>query len=133
MNIFSDSKYEQLTETIIGAAYQVHSTLGSGFLEKVYENAMYEELTDRSLSVDRQKPISVHYKGRLVGKYFSDLIVENVVILELKATEKIADIFEIQLKNYLKATGVEVGLLINFGKSVEVRRKFVRREKILAS
>jgi len=133
MNIFSDSKYEQLTETIIGAAYQVHSTLGSGFLEKVYENAMYEELTDRSLSVERQKPISVYYKGRLVGEYYSDLIVENIVILELKATEKIADIFEIQLKNYLKATGVEVGLLINFGKSVEVRRKFVRREKILAS
>ena len=133
MNILSDSKYEQLTETIIGAAYQVHSVLGSGFLEKVYENAMYEELTDRSLSVERQKPISVNYKGRLVGEYYSDLIVENVVILELKATEKISDIFEIQLKNYLKATGVEVGLLINFGKSVEVRRKFVPSEKILAS
>jgi GxxExxY protein len=119
-------KYTDLTEQIISCAYEVHRVLGSGFLEKVYENALVEELLRRGLLAEPQKGIVVRYKGTVVGDYVADIIVENVIIIELKALEKLHDIHEIQLKNYLKATGVEIGLLINFGKSVEVRRKFVQ-------
>jgi len=114
-----------LTEKIIGAAFEVHTILGSGFLEKVYENSLYEELSGRNLLVERQKPIAVYYKGKVVGEYFADIIVDGKIIVELKVVDKIIDIHEIQLKNYLKATALEIGLLINFGKSVEVKRKFV--------
>ena len=116
-----------LTEKIIGCAYEVHRHLGSGFLEKVYENALYEELKSVGLKVDSQKEIKVFYKGRQVGNYIADLVVDGLVILELKAIEKIADIHEIQLKNYLKATSIEIGLLINFGSKVEIKRKYVCR------
>jgi GxxExxY protein len=115
----------QLTEQIISCAYEVHNVLGSGFLEKVYENALLHELTSRGIKAEAQKQIAVSYKGMVVGEYCADIVVEDSLIIELKAVEKLTDVHEIQLKNYLKATPIEVGLLINFGKSVEVKRKYV--------
>ena len=117
---------DALTEQIIGCAFEVHKILGSGFLEKVYENALVEELKSRGLKTESQKPITVSYKDKIVGEYCADIMVEDSVILELKALEKINDIHELQLKNYLKATGVQLGLLINFGKTVEMKRKYVK-------
>jgi len=119
-------QHKELTDKIINSAYVVHNLLGSGFLEKVYENALLVELKSNGLKVEAQKGIVIKYKGNIVGEYVADIFVEDAVIVELKAVERIADIHELQLKNYLKATGIEVGLLMNFGKSVEVRRKYVQ-------
>jgi GxxExxY protein len=116
-------KYQELTENIIKAAYTVHNTLGYGFLEKVYQNALVIELAKRGIKADSEKPIKVFYEGRIVGDYVCDLIVDDRVILELKAVKELNDIHEVQLVNYLKATVVEVGLLINFGPSVKIKRK----------
>lgn len=115
----------QLTEQVIGCAYEVHNVLGSGFLEKVYENALLSELASRGIKAVAQRPLSVTYKGMVVGEYCADIVVEDSLIIELKAVDKLTDVHELQLKNYLKATNIELGLLINFGKSVEVRRKYV--------
>ncbi len=123
--MFKDS---DLTDKIICCSYNVHNTLGSGFLEKVYENALCLELKSLGLRVEQQAPINIDYKGHLVGEYFADLLVEEKIILELKAVEALAPIHEIQLKNYLKGSRLELGLLINFGKSVEVKRKFHENE-----
>jgi GxxExxY protein len=98
-------------------------------LEKVYENALMFELLNSGLSVEKQKPINVFYDGKLVGEYFADLIVNNSVIIELKAAESIVEEHELQLINYLKATEIEVGLLLNFGKKPEIRRKIFTNEK----
>lgn len=119
----SDYKHAELTEKIIGAAYTVYNALGWGFLEKVYENAMFIELGRLGLSVKQQEAITVVYAGEVVGDYFADLIVDDKVIVELKATAVLGKIDEAQLVNYLKATGIEVGLLIGFGKKIEIRRK----------
>jgi GxxExxY protein len=116
-------KYQELTENIIKAAYTVHNTLGYGFLEKVYQNALVIELAKRGIKADSEKPIKVFYEGQIVGDYVCDLIVDDKVILELKAVKELNDIHEVQLVNYLKATGVEVGLLINFGPSVKIKRR----------
>lgn len=113
-----------LTERIIGCAYAVHNALGPGFLEKVYENALRIELQESGLSVAQQHPIPVRYRGLVVGDFFADLMVEGRVIMELKAVQKLAKEHEVQLVNYLTATGIDDGLLINFGSSVEVKRKF---------
>jgi len=119
-----DYPYKSLTEKIIGAAFEVHRQLGNGFLEKVYENAMVRELVDRGLRFATQHPIPVSYKGHLVGSYFADILVENVVICEVKAIETILPVHETQLLHYLKATGIPVGLLLNFGTPrVQVKRK----------
>jgi len=115
--------YQELTSKIISCFYKVYNTLGFGFLEKVYENAMLIELNENRLISERQKPISVFYNEKLIGEYFADLIVENKVIIELKAAETLIEEHELQLINYLKATDIEVGLLLNFGKKPEVRRK----------
>jgi GxxExxY protein len=114
-----------LTEQVIGCAYEVHNVLGCGFLEKVYENALLNELAFKGIKAEAQRPISVSYKETIVGEYCADIVVEDSLVIELKAVEKLTDIHEIQLKNYLKATSIELGLLINFGKSVEVKRKYV--------
>ena len=106
----------QITETIIAAAYQVTNTLGVGFLEKVYENALYYELRKQGLSVEQQKTIKVRYDGVDVGEYFADLLVENQVLVELKAVKAFDEIHMAQCLNYLKATGMKVCLLLNFGK-----------------
>ena len=108
--------HKELTEQIIGAAFEVHNVLGYGFLEKVYENALLVELAKRGLKVEAQKPIKVKYKDAIVGDYIADLVVEDKVILELKAEEKYNPQHEAQLLNELKATGTKVGVLINFGR-----------------
>lgn len=116
-------KHTELTEQIIEVFYKVYNTLGHGFLEKVYENAMFHELTLMGLDVKRQHPITVFYDSVEVGSYYADLIVEGLVILELKAADSICEEHEYQLINYLKATDMEVGLLLNFGKKPQVKRK----------
>ena len=116
-------KHTGLTENIIQAFYKVYNTLGYGFLENVYENAMFHELTSMGLDVKRQHPIVVFYDSVEVGRYYADLIVEDSVIIELKAAESICEEHECQLINYLKATDVEVGLLLNFGKKPQIKRK----------
>ena len=115
---------DDLTQKIIGCAYKVHNTLGPGFLEKVYENALRIELEKLGLRVRQQEPINVEYEGHLVGEYYADLWVDDRVVIELKAAQTLAKEHEVQLVNYLTATGVNDGLLVNFGPSVQVRRKF---------
>jgi GxxExxY protein len=114
----------EINETIIGCAFRVHNELGSGFLEKVYENALALELAESGLRVKQQEPVPVYYHQKIVGEYFADLIVEDRILVELKAVRSIASEHEVQLVNYLAATGKEDGLLINFGSSVEVKRKY---------
>ena len=116
-------KHEETTEKIIQVFYKVYNTLGYGFLEKVYENAMLVELELAGFYVERQKSITVLYKEREVGLYFADLVVNKIVIIELKAHECLLYEHSVQLINYLKATNMEVGLLLNFGKKPEIRRK----------
>ncbi len=116
-------KHSNLTEQIIGAFYTVYNSLGYGFLEKVYENALYIELRKLGLFIEKQKRIQVFYDNTLVGNYFADLILNDAVIIELKAAESLCEEHEYQLINYLKATEIEVGLLLNFGKKPEFRRK----------
>lgn len=115
--------HSDITGKILEAFYKVYNTLGYGFLESVYEKAMLIELQNFGLFVERQKRIKVYYEGIQVGDYFADLIVNNCIIIELKAAEALSKENEYQLINYLKATDIEVGLLINFGKKPEFRRK----------
>lgn len=115
--------HRELTEQIISAFYQVYNSLGAGFLEKVYENALLLELGSRGLAVKQQTPIKVYYAGKVVGEYFADLVVEDKVILELKAGDTIHQAHISQLTNYLRATNIEVGLILNFGVKPEFKRK----------
>jgi len=118
-----EHRLNEITETIIGCAYAVANTLGSGFLEKVYENALALELRAAGLLVEQQKAIEVRYRNTVVGEYIADLLVENRVLVELKAVKELDDIHLAQCLNYLKATGLKVCLLINFGSpKVQVRR-----------
>lgn len=121
--ISENYKHSAITEKIIGAFFKVYNTLGYGFLEKVYENSMIEELSKNGLSAVAQQPIKVYYEGKEVGSYFADLLVEGSVVVELKAAEFIADEHEAQLLNYLRATNYEVGLLLNFGKEAKFKKK----------
>lgn len=116
-------KHSDLTEVIIGAFFTVYNELGFGFSESVYENAMFFELEKRGLKVESQKPIQVFYAGKIVGQYFADLLVNDAVIVELKAVRQIIKEHEAQLLNYLKATSYEVGLVLNFGPSPQHSRK----------
>ena len=116
-------KHEDVTESVIGAYYHVYNTLGYGFLEKVYEHALTLELRARGLLVAIQHPITVWYKGIPVGEYFADLLVNECISVELKSAVTLTDAHEAQLVNYLKATGIEVGLLLNFGPKAQVKRK----------
>jgi GxxExxY protein len=114
---------EQITEKIIGCAYVVANALGSGFLEKVYENALAHELRKAGLAVQQQAGIAVTYDGVIVGDYVADLLVENKVLVELKAIKGIDNVHFAQCMNYLKATGLQVCLLINFGTPrIEIKR-----------
>ena len=119
-----DSNYKELTGEIIKAAFNVHNLLGAGFLEKVYHNAMLIELKELGLNVESQYPADVFHKGHQVGEYYADLLVENIILVELKAIENLMPIHETQVVNYLNATKTEHGLLINFGTSVTVKHKF---------
>ncbi|MBL7131946.1 MAG: GxxExxY protein [Candidatus Omnitrophica bacterium] len=123
----TDYKHSDITEKIIGAAYKIYNTLKFGFLEKVHENALALELRKTGLAVRQQEPIKVYYGGEIVGEYIGDIIVDGKVIVEVKAVKDLDDIHEVQLVNYLKATGIEVGLLINFGRQIEIKRKIFDR------
>ncbi|MEM6656237.1 MAG: GxxExxY protein [Planctomycetota bacterium] len=113
----------ELTETIIGAAFRVQNSLGVGFLEKVYENALARELAKTGLGVEQQKPTKVWYDDAVVGEYVADLVVDSRVIVELKAVKALDNIHVAQCLNYLRATGLGLGLLLNFGSPrVEVKR-----------
>ncbi|MEL6721470.1 MAG: GxxExxY protein [Bacteroidota bacterium] len=120
--------HEDITGEIIKAFYKVHNVLGYGFLEKIYENAMMIELRKQGLSAKKQEPIIVYYDGQIVGDYRADILVEDTVILELKAVKEIIEKHEVQLVNYLKATEIEVGLLLNFGETPQVKRKIFHNE-----
>ncbi len=120
--------HSDITAKIIKAYYNVYNTLGYGFLERVYENALAIELKKLGLRGEKQKQIDVFYENENVGLYFADIIVENLIVVELKATERIVGEHELQLLNYLKATDFEVGLLFNFGKEPEYKRKVFLNE-----
>ncbi|MCK4956250.1 MAG: GxxExxY protein [Candidatus Cloacimonetes bacterium] len=115
--------YEDLSEKIIGCFYNVFNELGFGFLESVYENALMIELNKININAIRQQPIEVLYKGQIVGDFRADIIVDNKIIIELKAVSKLSSIHEVQLVNYLKATEIKIGLLVNFGEKLEFRRR----------
>lgn len=127
--INTDFLYTEITDKIIHSFYTVYNTLGYGFLEKVYENAMMLELIEKGMLAQKQNPIKVHYKEKLIGEYFADIIVEGKVIIELKAAEAIVQEHELQLINYLKATEIEIGLLLNFGKKPEIKRKIFTNDR----
>ena len=115
--------HSDLTDEIIGCAYDVYNGLGQGFLEKVYENAFAIKLRKAGLKVEQQSPVKVYFEDELVGEYFADLLIDDKVILELKAVTELSKVHEVQLVNYLKATGIRVGLLINFGEKIKIIRR----------
>jgi GxxExxY protein len=123
-------KHEELTETIIGCAFEVINELGAGFLESVYEKALLLALQQKELSVASQHPIKVIFRGKCVGEFFADLFVDEKVMVELKAVKAIAPEHQAQIINYLKATGIEVGLLINFGNPKLEYKRFTRSKEI---
>ena len=125
----SENEINVITERIIGCAFSVSNTLGSGFLEKVYENALAHELRKAGIAVSQQYPISVRYDGIIVGEYFADLVAHDRVIVELKAMTNLDESHLAQCLNYLKATGREICLLLNFGSPrVEVKRIIADRK-----
>jgi GxxExxY protein len=115
---------EELTGKIIKTFYKVYNTLGYGFIESIYHNAMIIELVEQGLAIETEKPITVFYEGKVVGTFSADLVIESRVIVELKAKERLIAAYEAQLVNYLRATEIEIGLLLNFGKTPEFKRKF---------
>lgn len=117
-------EYEEITDKIIGCCYKVYNVLGYGFWESVYEKALLVELDRAGLNAQAQQEILVHYEGQIVGEFKADILVEDVIIVELKSVKMLAKAHEVQLVNYLAATQKDVGLLINFGESgVQVKRK----------
>jgi len=117
-------QFEELTEKIIGCAYQVYSRMGFGFLESVYEKCLLMELNKVGLHAQAQQPITVHYKEAAVGEFVADILVQETIVVELKSVRRLALAHEVQLVNYLVATGKPIGLLLNFGEQkVQVRRK----------
>lgn len=118
-----EGKHSELTGKILGAFFQLHKEMGFGFSEKVYEAALELLLLELGLIVERQKNIYVYYHGKVIGEYTADMIVNGVVLLELKSVERLIDAHDAQLLNYLKATEIEVGLLLNFGREAEFHRK----------
>ena len=121
--------HEDVTDKIIKAFYNVNNTLGHGFLEKVYENAMEIELNNLGCRISKQKNIKVYYENHEVGDYYADLLVDDLVIVERKAAENLREEHEAQLINYLKATEIEVGLLLNFGIKAEFKRKIFTKDR----
>lgn len=121
-------KHSDITGVIIKAFYNVYNQLGYGFLEKVYQNALLIELRKHGLECVSQFPIEVFYNNLKVGFYIADIVVNNIVIIEIKAAESLCEEHEAQLTNYLRATDVEVGILLNFGKKAEFKRKVFSTE-----
>ena len=124
-----EGKHSKLTEKILGAFFQVHKELGYGFSEKVYENALAMLLIEMGLKVEQQMHLYVFCHGRVVGEYIADLVINDTVLMELKATQKIIEDHAAQLLNYLKATNIEVGPVLNFGPNAEFRRKIYDNER----
>jgi GxxExxY protein len=124
--------YEKTTEKIIKSFFKVYNTLGFGFLEKVYENALVIELVRLGLDIKQQKSIPVYYEGAMVGDYYAAVLVEDVIILELKSAEGIKNEHYAQLTNYLKATEMELGFVLNFGKKPEFKRMLFNNDKKLS-
>jgi len=124
-----DILYKDKTDKILKCFYNVYNVLGFGFLEKVYENALMIELKEVGFFCERQKPINVFYKKAQIGEYYADIMVDSCIILELKAAECLIMEHELQLINYLRATDIELGLLLNFGKKPEFRRKIFSNER----
>lgn len=124
----TDYLLKEETDGIIAAFYDVYNTLGYGFLERVYQNALYQELKRRGFKCEAQY-VKVYFKGQEVGEYFADILVNDHIILELKAVDTICREHELQLINYLKATKIEVGLLLNFGERPQVRRKLFTNDR----
>ena len=122
-------KCQEKTAIILKCFYKVYNKLGFGFLEKVYENALFYDLINHGLSCQKQVPIRVYYDGKPVGDYYADLIVDESIIIELKAAESLIEEHDHQLINYLKATNIEIGLLLNFGKDPQFRRKVFSNER----
>ncbi len=114
--------HKELSESILKVFYDVYNELGYGFLEKVYQNAMYLELKSLSFKVEPQRQIKVYYKNEVVGDFFADLLINDVIILELKACDSLVKSHYVQTLNYLKATNIEIGLLLNFGEKPEIKR-----------
>jgi GxxExxY protein len=114
--------HKGLSESILKVFYEVYNELGHGFLEKVYQNAMYFELKSQGFKVEAQKQIKVYYKDELVGDFFADLLINDTIILELKACDILVKTHYVQTLNYLKATNIEIGLLLNFGEKPEIKR-----------
>lgn len=114
--------HKELSESILKVFFEVYNELGSGFLEKAYQNSMYFELKSKGFIVEAQKQIKVFYKKELVGDFFADLLVENLIILELKACDCLVKVHYTQTLSYLKATNIEIGLLLNFGEKPEIKR-----------
>ncbi len=123
-------KYSEITEKIIKEVYYVYNVLGHGFLEKIYENALSKRLKDIGFKLKQQHPINVFFENEMMGEYFADLLVEDKIIIELKAIEVLNRIHEVQLVNYLKATNIEVGLLINFGPKIQIKRRVLSKKSI---
>ena len=121
--------YSEITDKIINSFYKVYNVLGHGFLEKVYENALVIELESAGFAVLQQQNIKVYYENQVVGDYYADIIVNDLIILEIKAAEGLRDENKAQLINYLKATNKQVGLLFNFGKKPEFKRAIFSNEK----
>lgn len=121
--------YEEISGAIIGAFYDVYNSLGFGFLERVYENALVHLIHRRGLRVQQQAPISVFFDGVVVGEYFADLLVEDKVIVELKTVERLQPAHTAQIMNYLKATNIEVGLLLNFGREATYKRVYFSNDR----
>lgn len=124
-------KHGELTDRIICSFYNVYNTFGYGFLEKVYENALLLELRRAGVEAKAQWPIQVFYHGEVVGEYYADVLVAGKVIVEIKAGRSLVREHEAQLLNYLKATHIEVGLLLNFGPKAEFQRKILDNSKML--
>ncbi len=118
-----EGKHSDLTGKILGAFFQFHKEMGYGFSEKVYQAALAILLEELGFAVEQQKPIKVYFHNKVVGEYVADMVVNGVVLLELKSVDKLTDAHSAQLLNYLKSTEIEVGLLLNFGPQVEFRRK----------
>jgi GxxExxY protein len=123
MEEFEKKVSQDLIKEIIFIFYKIHKDLGYGFLERVYQNALYFALVDESIKCEVEKSIKVYHNGRVVGDYRADIVVENCIILEIKACEELNPAHEAQLINYLKATDIEVGYVLNFGKSAKFSRK----------
>lgn len=125
----TDYLFQEETREIIAAFYEVYNALGYGFLEKVYQNAFYQELQRRGFRCEPQKHIEVYFKGRKVGDYFPDIVVNDCIILELKAVETLCPEHEAQLINYLRSTEIEIGLLLNFGLRPQVYRRIFTNDR----